>query len=173
MTWLIVAIVVFVAVLAVVGIWALRTANRLDRLNVGYDLSWQALDHALARRAVVARAVAIDAYGGSAQGRRLAALADAAERADRNSRENAENELSTALAMVDAGLGVSVLPTYAWVATHRTAVVALPLTSPTISRDIALITQAGRSVTPALSSFMRVLAKHIDGSLPLKRARAG
>ncbi|SPM43304.1 exopolyphosphatase [Mycobacterium numidiamassiliense] len=102
MVWLLlVAILVLLAVLAVAGIWALRTANRLDRLNVRYDLSWQALDHALARRAVVARAVAIDAYGGSAQGRRLAALADAAERADRHSRENAENELSTALAMVD------------------------------------------------------------------------
>ena len=34
-----------------------RPANRLDRLHVRYDLSWQALDGALARRAVVARAV--------------------------------------------------------------------------------------------------------------------
>jgi 8-oxo-dGTP pyrophosphatase MutT (NUDIX family) len=101
MTWLVVAIAVLVAVLAVVGGWAIRTANRLDRLNVRYDLSWQALDGALARRAVVARAVAIDAYGGSAEGKRLAALADAAERAPRDSRENAENELSAALAVVD------------------------------------------------------------------------
>ena len=66
MTWLIVAaIAVLVVVLVVVGAWAIRTANRLDRLNVRYDLSWQALDGALARRAVVARAVAIDAYGGA------------------------------------------------------------------------------------------------------------
>lgn len=101
MTWLIVAIAVFVAVLAVVGAWAYRTANRLDRLHVRYDLSWQALDGALARRAVVARAVAIDAYGGASEGRRLAALADAAEGAPRPARENAENELSAALAVVD------------------------------------------------------------------------
>lgn len=101
MVWLLLAILVLLGVLAVVGTWALRTAQRLDRLNVRYDLSWQALDGVLARRAVVARAVAIDAYGGSAQGRRLAALADVAERADRHARENAENELSTALAMVD------------------------------------------------------------------------
>ena len=40
-----------------------QTANRLDRLHVRYDLSWQALDGALGRRAVVARAVATDAYG--------------------------------------------------------------------------------------------------------------
>lgn len=101
MTWLIVAIAVFVAVLAVVGAWAYRTANRLDRLHVRYDLSWQALDGALARRAVVSRAVAIDAYGGASEGRRLAALADAAEAAPRPARENAENELSAALAVVD------------------------------------------------------------------------
>jgi len=101
MIWLIVAIAVLVVVLALLGSWAYGTANRLDRLNVRYDLSWQALDGALARRAVVARAVAIDAYGRAPQGRRLAALADAAERAPRQARENAENELSAALAMVD------------------------------------------------------------------------
>lgn len=101
MTWLIVAIAVFVAALAIVGAWAYRTANRLDRLHVRYDLSWQALDGALARRAVVSRAVAIDAYGGAPEGRRLAALADVAEGAPRPAREHAENELSAALAVVD------------------------------------------------------------------------
>jgi 8-oxo-dGTP pyrophosphatase MutT (NUDIX family) len=101
MTWVIIAIFVLVVLVALAGAWAYRTANRLDRLNVRYDLSWQALDGALARRAVVARAAAIDAYGGGAEGKRLAALADAAEGAPRHARENAENELSTALAMVD------------------------------------------------------------------------
>jgi 8-oxo-dGTP pyrophosphatase MutT (NUDIX family) len=101
MIWLIVVIVVLVVVLAVFGAWAYQTANRLDRLNVRYDLSWQALDGALARRAVVARAVAIDAYGGAPEGGRLTALADAAERAPRPARENAENALSAALAVVD------------------------------------------------------------------------
>jgi len=101
MTWLVVALVLLVAVLAAVGAWAYRTANRLDRLHVRYDLSWQALDGALARRAVVARAVAIDAYGGAPEGRRLAALADAAENAARPARESCENELSAALALVD------------------------------------------------------------------------
>lgn len=101
MTGLIVASAVLVTVLAVFGAWAYRTANRLDRLHVRYDLSWQALDGALARRAVVARAVAIDAYGGASEGRRLAALADAAEGAPRPARETCENELSAALAAVD------------------------------------------------------------------------
>ena len=66
-TWL-TAVVITVVVAAVLlsGAWAFQTANRLDRLHVRYDLSWQALDGALARRAVVARAVAVDAYGGGA-----------------------------------------------------------------------------------------------------------
>lgn len=97
-----VLVLVAVAVLAATVGWAYQTANRLNRLHVRCDLSWQALDGALARRAVVARAVAIEVYGGAAAGRRLAALADAAERASREARETAENALSAELAMVDA-----------------------------------------------------------------------
>lgn len=101
-TWVVViALAVLLVVLLLVGFWAFQTANRLDRLHVRYDLSWQALDSVLARRAVVARAVAVDAYGGGPAGNRLAALADAAERAPRERREAAENELSAALALVD------------------------------------------------------------------------
>lgn len=106
-TWLVVTALALLVVLLLVGGWAYQTANRLDRLHVRYDLSWQALDSALARRAVVARAVAVDAYAGAPQGKRLAALADAAERAPRPAREAAENDLSAALAAVDpAGLPV-------------------------------------------------------------------
>ena len=101
MVWLVVLLVVLGSVLLLTGSWAYLTANRLDRLHVRYDLSWQALDGALARRAVVARAVAVDAYGREPEGRRLAALADAAERADRPAREAAENALSAALTLVD------------------------------------------------------------------------
>jgi 8-oxo-dGTP pyrophosphatase MutT (NUDIX family) len=101
-TWIVViTLAVLVVVIMAVGAWAFQSASRLDRLHVRYDLSWQALDGALARRAVVARAVAVDAYGGGPEGRRLAALADAAERASRSGREAAENELSAALALVD------------------------------------------------------------------------
>ncbi len=96
MTLMVIALAVLLAVLLVFAAWAYQTANRLDRLHVRYDLSWQALDSALARRAVVARAVA----AGSAA-KQLAALADAAERAPRQAREACENQLSAALATVD------------------------------------------------------------------------
>ncbi len=90
------------------GVWAYSTANRLDRLHVRSDQSWQALDAALARRAVVARAVAMAMAGpvstDSRRGERaaqLAALADRAERAERGDRETVENQLSAALSLVD------------------------------------------------------------------------
>lgn len=93
------------------GVWAYSTANRLDRLHVRSDQSWQALDAALARRAVVARAVAMAIAGpvstDSRRGERaaqLAALADRAERADRGDRETVENQLSAALTLVDIDL---------------------------------------------------------------------
>ena len=102
MTWLVViGLLVLLVVLLLVGAWAFQTAHRLDRLHVRYDLSWQALDGALARRAVVARAVAVEGYGVGPEGKRLARLADTAEQAPSAGREAAENELSAALALVD------------------------------------------------------------------------
>jgi 8-oxo-dGTP pyrophosphatase MutT (NUDIX family) len=101
MIWLAIAIGVLIAVIVLIANSIYHTANRLDRLHVRYDLSWQVLDAALARRAVVARAVAVDIYGGDAGGKRLAVLADAAERAPRHEREACENQLSAALATVD------------------------------------------------------------------------
>jgi 8-oxo-dGTP pyrophosphatase MutT (NUDIX family) len=106
MSWtigLVIALVVLVTVLLALGAWGFHTANRLDRLHVRYDLSWQALDGALARRAVVARVVAANAFSGGsdADAKQLVALADAAERAPRQAREACENKLSAVLAMVD------------------------------------------------------------------------
>src|ERR1700735_2945134 len=98
MTWtvlLVVALAVLLMVLVAFGAWAFRTANRLDRLHVRYDLSWQALDAALAPRAVVARTVAANALGGlpDTEGKELVARADAAEAAPRHDREQCENKL--------------------------------------------------------------------------------
>jgi 8-oxo-dGTP pyrophosphatase MutT (NUDIX family) len=102
MTWVVVVTLALLAVVLLIGVvWAFQTASRLNRLHVRYDLSWQALDAALARRAVVARAVATDAYGRTAPGHRLTALAADAERAPRSAREAAENDLSAELTLVD------------------------------------------------------------------------
>ncbi len=100
---LVVASVLLIVVLLGFVAWGFRTANRLDRLHVRYDLSWQALDAALGRRAVVARAVAANALGGhsDAAARELVACADAAESAPRQAREGCENKLAAALATIE------------------------------------------------------------------------
>ena len=64
MSWLlIVALVLLALTVLITVVWAYQTAHRLDRLHVRYDLSWQALDGAPARPAVVSRAVAVEADG--------------------------------------------------------------------------------------------------------------
>ncbi|RDI25523.1 NUDIX hydrolase [Lentzea flaviverrucosa] len=72
--------------------WVLSIANRLDRLHVRTDAAWAAVDAALARRAVVVRAL-LDPG--------LSAAASKAETASRADRESAENELSALLGALD------------------------------------------------------------------------
>lgn len=93
---------ILVAILILLALWAYSRANRLDRLHVRYDQSWQALDAALARRSVVARAIAsARAEADPTAARSLTALADQAERASREQREQVENALSARLDKID------------------------------------------------------------------------
>jgi 8-oxo-dGTP pyrophosphatase MutT (NUDIX family) len=98
---LVTTLVVLVVVALVVGLWLAATANRLDRLHVRTDAAWAALEAALARRAVVARAVAVAIRMEDVSADRLRAEAERAEHAVRDEREEAENRLSLQLAGVD------------------------------------------------------------------------
>ncbi|WP_315834795.1 LysR family transcriptional regulator [Bradyrhizobium prioriisuperbiae] len=68
-------------------------------------------------------------------------------------------QITTALAMVEAGLGVAVLPTYAWSGARGMTISAVALL-PRITRDIVMITRTGRSIAPAVSAFARYLGKY-------------
>ena len=94
--WLLVGGLVLLVVL---GSYLLGTANRLDRLHVRTDAAWAALDAALARRAVVSRAVSGSLAPEPAD--RLRALAERAERAPQGEREAAENALTREIEAVD------------------------------------------------------------------------
>lgn len=93
-------IAVAAALVVLAGVVLATTANRLDRLHVRMDAGWAALDNALARRAVVARAVAATTLAGP-EAERLRATTERAETAARAEREAAENELTETLAAVD------------------------------------------------------------------------
>lgn len=74
-------------------------------------------------------------------------------------------QITTVLAMVEAGLGIAVLPTYAWAGARGMKISSVAL-DPAISRDIAMITRAGRAVSPAVSTFARFLGKYTSVSAP-------
>jgi DNA-binding transcriptional LysR family regulator len=74
-------------------------------------------------------------------------------------------QITTALAMVEAQLGVAVLPTYAWAGARALNISAAAL-EPAIARDIAMITRTGRSIPPAVSAFARFLGKYTNISVP-------
>jgi 8-oxo-dGTP pyrophosphatase MutT (NUDIX family) len=101
MSYLVATLIVVIVLALVVGPWLVGTANRLDRLHVRTDAAWAALDAALARRAVVARAVSAAAQLDQREGDSLRAVAERAEQAPRVEREAAENDLTLQLASVD------------------------------------------------------------------------
>ncbi len=68
--------------------------------------------------------------------------------------------ITTALAFVEARIGVSVLPTYALAAAKSDGIIARPLVEPTMTRDIALIHASGRSASPAVVSLLGILRSY-------------
>ncbi|HJQ45522.1 MAG TPA: NUDIX hydrolase [Amycolatopsis sp.] len=99
MSWFSVLVAVLAVVIVLTGLFLLATANRLDRLHVRLDAGWATLDAALARRAVVARAVAAAALDG-VEAAAIRQAADVAETASRAERETAENDLTKVLGAV-------------------------------------------------------------------------
>lgn len=76
------------------------------------------------------------------------------------------HQIATALGLVEAGLGIAVLPAYARSGLLADGIVARPLTDPDIGRDIVLIHASGRSVSPAVSAFTPVLRKAVRRLTP-------
>ena len=62
-------------------------------------------------------------------------------------------QMATAVALVDAGAGLAVLPAYALSYTRLFRVVSLPLTNPAVTRNISLLTAGERSLSPAAAAF--------------------
>jgi len=75
-------------------------------------------------------------------------------------------QVATAIALVEAGLGVAVLPTYALAAARNRKVIGKPLGEPNISREISLIRAAGRSASPAVTSFSAIVARYVQRLTP-------
>jgi DNA-binding transcriptional LysR family regulator len=76
------------------------------------------------------------------------------------------SHVTTAVALVEAGLGVAVLPTYALTAARNGALAGRPLVAPTMSREIQLVRSSGRSVSPAVAAFTPILRRCVQRLKP-------
>ncbi|MBN9528419.1 MAG: LysR family transcriptional regulator [Alphaproteobacteria bacterium] len=70
------------------------------------------------------------------------------------------SQISTALALVEVGLGVSVLPAYAMAWSPSAGIAARPLAEPQISREVAVIMRSFRSLPPSANEFIQRLQQN-------------
>jgi DNA-binding transcriptional LysR family regulator len=75
------------------------------------------------------------------------------------------SQMTTAVMLAEAGLGVTVLPAYAWSFARGRSVVSRRLAEPQVMRNIYLIQPDGRSLSPAAEGFARTLRKHTQASI--------
>jgi DNA-binding transcriptional LysR family regulator len=74
--------------------------------------------------------------------------------------------ITSALSLVDAGLGIAILPTYACAAMCSLNVVARLLIQPEVSREISVIKARGRSLSPASEAIMPFLIRQARRAVP-------
>jgi len=67
--------------------------------------------------------------------------------------------MGTAVALVEAGLGISILPERAAALIKQRRARFRRLTAPVVSRPMTLVTRAGRSLSPAASAFVECLSE--------------
>lgn len=81
--------------------------------------------------------------------------------------------ITTAIGMVEAGLGIAVLPSYVLLSTRHSNVNTHRIAEPTVSREISIISKRGRSLSPAAESFTDFARQYIKSSLSLGRLATG
>lgn len=75
-------------------------------------------------------------------------------------------QVTTAIALVEAGLGIAVLPTYALAAARYRKVAGKLLIEPNISREVVMIHATGRSISPAVAAFATVVRRYAQQLTP-------
>jgi DNA-binding transcriptional LysR family regulator len=75
------------------------------------------------------------------------------------------SQVTTAVMLAEAGLGITILPAYAWSFARSRDVVSRPLTEPQVTRNIYLIQPDGRSLSPAAEGFARTLRQQTRAAI--------
>ena len=88
------------------------------------------------------------------------------------------SHVATAVGLVEAGMGISILPSYALTRTRSVSVVAVPLVAPVMQRNIVAITVSQRQLSASCEAFLSHFQSEMGTPLlapvtPRKAARAG
>ncbi|MET0278421.1 MAG: LysR family transcriptional regulator [Pseudorhodoplanes sp.] len=75
------------------------------------------------------------------------------------------SQMTTAIMLVEAGLGAAVLPAYIWSFAREREIVSRPLTEPQVTRNLYLIQPESRSLSPAAEGFAKVLRTHTRSAI--------
>jgi len=85
------------------------------------------------------------------------------------------NHFSTAVGMVNAGLGISILPHIAFECYPSENICCIPLSDPPMHRRMVIAAKEGRQLSPAVEKFKEILRKRTDDYTatltPLKTGR--
>jgi len=76
------------------------------------------------------------------------------------------SHMTTAVMMVEAGLGVAILPAYVWGFARTLKVAPRNLGQPEVRRQVSVIHASGRTLSPAADAFRHYLRKHSRAALP-------
>jgi len=79
------------------------------------------------------------------------------------------SQVTTAVGLVEAGLAVSILPSYALASARSVGVVQVPLVEPVVGRNIVALTAPQRKLTPASEAFLSHFKKSMR-ELPIGTA---
>ncbi|HEY7818741.1 MAG TPA: LysR family transcriptional regulator [Vicinamibacteria bacterium] len=77
--------------------------------------------------------------------------------------------ITTAIGMVESGLGVAVLPSYILLSTRHSRVETRLVGDPVVEREIAIVTRMGRSLSPAAEAFGEFARRHVRERLLVGR----
>jgi LysR family carnitine catabolism transcriptional activator len=78
--------------------------------------------------------------------------------------------MSTAIGLVEAGLGIAILPESAFTADLGRRVQMVAIREPVLTRDIAILMRAGRSRSPAAEQLIAALRAEAPAAQPATRA---
>jgi DNA-binding transcriptional LysR family regulator len=81
--------------------------------------------------------------------------------------------VTTALGLVEAGLGVAVVPSMAMPGRDHPLLVSLPLVDPIVTRKVGLIRRRGRALSPAAQQLYDMFGAVKGRQTPAARARSG